>query len=159
MIPSPLTLLLCWLIGAGFSSVLGYLLQFTGELLADAARYGWIGSGAFGTALAGLGLAAAFANGFFIGGAMRLLADRSWPRAGGYALLAVFAAALLGSSAPLRLYPAAGLALLQSPRFFVCAPLGCFLGAYLGDRHREESWLEGPASYLRGWMIWDRSGP
>ena len=158
MIPSPLTLLFCWLIGWGLSNALGYVLQFLGELLADAARYGWIGNGVFMTALAALGMLAAFASGLFIGAAMRLLADRSWPKAGGYALLAVFLASLLGGSASLRMYPAAGLALLQSPRFFLCAPLGCFLGAYLCDRYREERWLEGAQGYMRNWMFWDRGG-
>ena len=37
-------------------------------------------------ALAALGMLATFAGGLFIGGAMRLLADRSWPKAGGWAL-------------------------------------------------------------------------
>jgi hypothetical protein len=158
LIPSPLTLLFCWLIGAGLSSALGYVLQFIGELLADAARFGWIGDGVFMTALAALAMLGAFASGLFIGGSMRLLADRSWPKAGGYALLTVFVASLLGGSASIRMYPAAGLALLQSPRFFLCAPAGCFLGAYLCDRYREERWLEGAQGYMRNWMFWDRGG-
>ncbi|MFI5348218.1 MAG: hypothetical protein ACHQ2Z_01630 [Elusimicrobiota bacterium] len=83
MIPHPLTLLFCWLIGAGLSSALGYVLQFVGELLADAARYGWIGSGFLLSATFALILIGTFAGGVFVGAAMRLLADSSWKKAGG----------------------------------------------------------------------------
>ena len=158
MIPHPLTLLFCWLIGAGLSNALGCLLQFAGELFIDAERYGWIGSGFFTAALAALGLLAVFASGLFIGAAMRLLADRSWPKAGAWGLLTIFLASLIGGSAPLRMYPAAGLALLQSPRMFLVAPAGSFLGAYLCGRYREERWLDGAEGYMRNWMFWDRGG-
>ena len=158
MIPHPLTLLLCWLIGAGLSDALGFVLQFAGELLVDVERYGWIGSGSFMAAIAALGMLAAFANGLFIGGAMRLLADRSWPKAGAWALLTVFLASLIGGPAPLRMYPVAGLALLRSSRFFLFAPAGCFLGAYLCGRYREERWLDATEGFIRSWMIWDRGG-
>ena len=87
MIPHPLTLLLCWLIGAVLSNALGYVLQFAGELLVDAQRYGWIGSAAFSTGVFALDILATFAGGLFVGAAMRLLADRSWPKAGAWALL------------------------------------------------------------------------
>ena len=158
MIPHPLTLLFCWLIGAGLSGALGYVLQFAGELLVDAERYGWIGNGVFMAALASLGMLATFASGLFIGAAMRLLADRSWPKAGAWALLTVFLASLIGGSPSLRMYPAAGLAILQSPRFFLFAPAGCFFGAYLCGRYRDERWLEGAEGYMRNWMFWDRGG-
>ena len=158
MIPHPLTLLFCWLLGAGLSNALGYVLQFVGELFADAARYGWLGSGAFAASLAALGMIATLASGLFTGAAMRLLADKSWPRAGGWALLTQFLAALIGASAPLRLYPAVGLALLSSPRFFLCAPAGCFLGAYLCGRFRDENWLSAAEGFMRNWMFWERGG-
>lgn len=158
MIPHPLTLLFCWLLGLGLSEVLGYVLQFAGELLLDAERYGWIGGGAFTAGIAGLGLLAAFAGGLFVGAAMRLLADRSWPKAGGWALLTIFLASSIGASPSLRLYPAVSLAVLRSPRFFLCAPAGCFLGAWLCDRFREENWLRETEGFMRSWMFWERGG-
>ena len=158
MIPHPLTLLFCWLIGAGLSNALGYVLQFIGELIADAARYGWIGGGFFEAALAGLGLFGIFSGGIFIGAAMRLLADPSWKRAGGWAFLTLFLAALIGGAPSLQSYPGYGLALLLSPRFFLCAPFGCFLGAYLCSRYREERWLDSAEAFMRNWMFWERGG-
>jgi hypothetical protein len=158
LIPHPLTLLLCWFIGSALSRALGLVLQFVAELLVDAQRYGWLGDGAFTAAITGLAVFAAFAGALFIGAAMRLLADRSWPKAGAWALLAVFLASLLGRGAPIRLYPDLGLALIQSPRFFLAAPAGCFLGAYLCGRYREERWLDGAEGFIRGWMFWDRGG-
>lgn len=158
MIPHPLTLLLCWLIGAVLSNALGYVLQFAGELLVDAQRYGWIGSAAFSTGVFALDILATFAGGLFVGAAMRLLADRSWPKAGAWALLTLFLAALIGAASSLGMYPAVGLALLRSPRFILAAPAGCFLGAYLCGRYREERWLDGAEGFIRGWMFWDRGG-
>ena len=158
MIPSPLTLLFCWLIGRGLANVLGYVLEFAGELCADAVRYGWAGPGFFSAALLVLGGLSMFASGFFIGGAMRLLADRSWPKAAGWAILVCFLTALIGSSPSIRLAPAAGLALLTSPRVLALTPGGCLLGAYLCDRYREERWLDGAEGFLRNWMFWDRGG-
>jgi hypothetical protein len=158
LIPHPLTLLFCWLIGAGLSNALGYVLQFLGELCADAARFGWIGGGAFAAALSSLGLIGTFSGGLFVGAAMRLLADKSWPKAGAWAVLAQFLAALIGSSAPLSFYPAVGLALLSSPRFILCAPAGCFLGAWLCGRLRGERWMDGAEGFLRNWMFWERGG-
>jgi hypothetical protein len=141
LIPHPLTLLFCWLIGAGLSHALGYVLQFLGELCADAARYGWIGDGAFAAAFAVLGEIAAFAGGFFTGAVMRLLADKSWPKAAGWALLTVF------------------LAHLRAPRFLLWSAPGCFLGAWLCGRFREEArWLDDVEGFLRNWMFWERGG-
>jgi hypothetical protein len=149
---------LCWLIGAVLSNALGYVLQFAGELLVDAERYGWIGSESFAWAAVALSLIATFAGGLFVGAAMRLLADRSWPKAGAWALLTVFLAGLIGGASSLRMYPVVGLALVRSPRFFLAAPAGCFLGAYLCGRYREERWLDATEGFIRGWMFWDRGG-
>jgi hypothetical protein len=158
LIPHPLTLLFCWLIGAGLSGALGYVLQFIAELLSDAARYGWIGSGFFAAALAGLVLTGVFTQGFFTGAAMRLLADASWKKAGGWAFLILFLAGLIGGAPSLRSYPDFGLMLLRSPRYYLCSPAGCFLGAYLCGRYREERWLESAEGFMRGWMFWERGG-
>jgi hypothetical protein len=149
---------LCWLIGRGLSDALGYVLEFIGELSADAMRYGWIKDGAFAASLVALSLFSVFARGLFIGAAMRLLADRSWPKAGAWALLTMFLAALIGAASSLSAYPVVGLALLRSSRFYLYAPAGCFLGAYLCDRYREERWLDGAEGYIRNWMFWDRGG-
>jgi hypothetical protein len=140
LIPHPLTLLFCWLIGAGLSNALGYVLQFVGELLADAARYGWAGPGFFGAATLALSGFSVFASGLFTGAAMRLLAERSWRLAGVWALLAAFLS-----------HPRSPLLLLWS------AP-GCFLGAYLCARFREERWLDAAEGFLRNWMFWERGG-
>ena len=158
MIPHPLTLLFCWLFGMGLSDALGYVLQFVGELFADAQRYGWIGSGVAAMAFVGLSVLGSFAGGFFTGAAMRLLAEKSWPRAAFWAFSAVFLAALVGSSAPLSLYPAASAAILSSPRFFLGAPAGCLLGAYWCGRFRGEPWLDAAEGFLRNWMFWERGG-
>ena len=140
MIPHPLTLLFCWLLGNGLADALGYVLEFAGELCADAVRYGWAGPGFFGVALLVLSGLSAFAGGLFIGAAMRLLAERDWLKAAGWATLT----AMLSS--------------LRSPRFLLIAVPGCFLGAYLCDRYREERWLEGAEDFMRGWMFWERGG-
>lgn len=158
MIPHPLTLLVCWLLGTGLAEALGYVLQFAGELCADAVHYGWAGPGFFSIALLVLSGVATFASGLFIGAAMRLLADKSWPKAAGWAILTVFLASLLGSSAPVRLYPAAALALLTSPPFLVLTAGGCLLGAYACDRLREERWLDGVEGVMRSFMFWERGG-
>ncbi|MFI5363378.1 MAG: hypothetical protein ACHQ49_15530 [Elusimicrobiota bacterium] len=158
MIPHPLTLLFCWLLGRGLSNALGYVLQFAGELFDDAARYGWIGDRSLAAALLALGIAATFAGGAFTGAATRLLAERSWPKAAGWAFLLSFLAAALGSSAPLRLYPAVGFALLTSPRFLAPAAGGACLGAYLCGRFHEEPWLQSAEAFMRSWMFWERGG-
>ena len=158
MIPHPLTLLFCWLLGLGLSNALGYVLQFVGELFADAARCGWIGSGFFAAAFVALDLIGTFAGGLFVGAAMRLLADKSWPKAGAWALLTLFLASWIEGSASLGMSPAVGLALLRSPRFFLCAPAGCLLGAYLCGRFREERGLDAAEGFLRNWMFWERGG-
>ncbi len=99
-----------------------------------------------------------FARGLFIGAAMRLLADRSWPKAGAWALLTMFLASLIGEASSLAMYPVVGLALLRSARVYLYAPAGCFLGAYLCNRYREARWLDGAEGFIRGWMFWDRGG-
>jgi hypothetical protein len=140
LIPHPLTLLFCWLIGSGLASALGYVLQFIGELCADAARVG-AGPGFYGAALFVLGAVSMFASGFFIGAAMRLLAEKPWMKAAGWALLA------------------AVLSHARTPRAILFAAPGCFLGAYLCDRYRrEERWLEDTEGFLRSWMFWERGG-
>jgi hypothetical protein len=140
LIPHPLTLLFCWLLGKGLADALGYVLEFAGELCSDAVRYGWAGPGFFSTALLVLSVLSVFAAGLFIGAAMRLLAEKNWPKAAGWALLT----AILPS--------------LRSPRFFLPAVPGCFLGAYLCDLYHEERWLESVESFMRGWMFWERGG-
>lgn len=158
MIPHPLTLLFCWLLGTGLSGALGYVLEFAGQICDDAVRYGWAGQGFSLTAFIVLAGIATFASGFFIGAAMRLLAEKSWPKAAGWAILTAFLASLIGSSAPLRLYPAVGLALLQSPRFFLWMPAGGCLGAYVCDRFRDEPRLAAAEAFMRAWMFWERGG-
>ena len=158
MIPHPLTLLFCWLLGKGLADVLGYILEFAGELCADAVRYGWAGPGFFGGAMLALSGISAFASGLFIGAAMRLLAEKSWPKAAGWAILLCFLAAVIGSSAPIRLYPAIGVALLASPRFLALTPGGCLVGAYLCHCCREIREVEAAEGFLRSWMFWERGG-
>jgi hypothetical protein len=158
LIPHPLTLLFCWLLGTGLSSGLGYVLEFIVEIFADAVRFGWIDNRFFTVVLASSAAVATFAGGLFTGAAMRLVAEKSWPRAAGWAFLAVFLAALIGSSASPSIYPAVSLALLKTPRFYLWAPAGCALGAYLCHRFREERWLEGAEGFMRNWMFWERGG-
>jgi hypothetical protein len=158
VIPHPLTLLFCWLIGRGLANALGYVLEFAGELCADAVRYGWAGPVFFNGALLVISGISIFATGLFVGAAMRLLADRSWLKAAGWAILPCFLAAMIGACAPLRLFPAVGLALLTSPRFLALTPGGCLLGAYLCGRFREERWLAGAEGFMRSWMFWERGG-
>lgn len=145
MIPHPLTLLFCWLIGRGLADALGYALQFAGELCADAVRYGWAGPSFFGVALLVLGGASAFATGAFVGAATRLLAEPSWPKAAGWAILLCALAAAIGSPAPVRLYAA-------------LTPCGCLLGAWSCDRGRGRPGLDAAEAFLRGWMFWERGG-
>jgi hypothetical protein len=158
VIPHPLTLLFCWLIGKGLADALGYVLEFAGELCDDAVRYGWAGSGFLDASTLVIGGISVFASGFFIGAAMRLLAEKSWPKAAGWAILLCFLAAVIGSGAPVRLYPAAGLSLLRSPLFLALTPGGCCLGAFLCDRFHEERWLESAQGFMRNWMFWERGG-
>ena len=158
MIPHPLTLLFCWLIGTGLSGALGCVVQFAGELCADAVRYGWARSGFYSTAVAALVMIATFANGLFVGAAMRLLAEKTWIRAALWALSAVFLASLIGSSAPLRQYPAVGAALLNSARFYLWAPAGCFIGAYACSRFHDAPGLYAAEAFMRSWMFWERGG-
>ena len=88
-----------------------------------------------------LGAVSMFASGFFIGAAMRLLAEKPWMKAAGWALLA------------------AVLSHARTPRAILFAAPGCFLGAYLCDRYRrEERWLEDTEGFLRSWMFWERGG-
>jgi hypothetical protein len=159
MIPHPLTLLFCWLIGAGLANALGYILQFIGELCADFSRYGWIGSSAFTAALLALGFVAAFAGGLFTGAAMRLLAERDWLKAGCWTFLTLLLASWIGGVSSLGSVPRVGLALLQSRGLMLCVPPGCFLGAWLCDRYREE-WrgLDAAEAFMRNWMFWERGG-
>jgi hypothetical protein len=138
LIPHPLTLLFCWLLGAGLSNALGYVLEFAGELFADGARYGWIGSGSFAAALAGLGIIAAFAGSFFTGAAMRLLAEKSWPKAAGWALLAAF------------------IVHFRTPLSLLWAAPACCLGAFVCDRFRDDRRLEAAEGLMRSWMFWER---
>lgn len=139
MIPHPLTLLFCWLLGAGLSELFGYVVQFAAELCADAARYG-LGPGFDGAALFVLGGLSQFAAGFFIGAAMRLLADKDWRKAAGWAALAALVTRL------------------RAPGSLLFAAPGCFLGAYLCDLRRREAWLEGAEELMREWMFWERGG-
>ena len=146
------------MLGTGLASGLGYVLEFAGEVCADAVRYGWTGSGFLTAALLVIGGLSTFAAAFFIGAATRLLAERSWPKAAGWAIALCFLAAVIGSAAPVRLYPAVSLSLLTWPRFLVLTPGGCLLGAYLCERYREERWLESVEGFMRGWMFWERGG-
>jgi hypothetical protein len=140
LIPHPLTLLFCWLLGTGLAQALGYLLQFLGELCDDAVRYGWAGPGFYSGALYVLAGVSVFAAGVFIGAAMRLLAEKSWRKAAGWAALTLL------------------LAHLRSPFAMLFAVPGALLGAYLCDRHREENWLDGAEGFMRSWMFWERGG-
>ena len=139
MIPHPLTLLFCWLLGVGLSEVLGYVLQFAAELCDDAARYG-LGPGFYAATLFVLGGFALFAAGFFVGAAMRLLAEKDWRKAAGWAALAAL----------LTHFRAPGTLLFAAP--------GCFFGAYLCDRRRHDAWLAGAEEFMRSWMFWERGG-
>lgn len=155
MIPHPLTLLMCWLIGAGLSEAVGLVLQFIGELFADAVHYGALSPGGFGLALMGLGLFAAFSGASFIGAAMRLWADKPWPKAAAWGILTIALIGALNSSVPLRMYPAAGLALLLSPLFWFPAICGCALGAYLTGRYERDPRVSAARDAVRGLMVWE----
>ncbi|MFI5348219.1 MAG: hypothetical protein ACHQ2Z_01635 [Elusimicrobiota bacterium] len=65
---------------------------------------------------------------------------------------------MIGGAPSLRAYPDFGLLLLRSPRFYLCSPVGCLLGAYLCDRYREERRLDSAEGFMRGWMFWERGG-
>jgi hypothetical protein len=139
VIPHPLTLLFCWLLGVGLSELLGCVVQFAAELCADAARYG-LGPGFYAAALFILGGVSLFAAGLFIGAAMRLLAEKDWRKAAGWAALAVL------------------IAHLRSPQVLLFAVPGCLLGAWLCERHRRDERLEGAEGFMRSWMFWERGG-
>jgi hypothetical protein len=146
LIPNPLTLLLCWLLGKMLADAVGCVLQFAGEICADVVRYGWAAPGFFNAALLVIGAIAVFASGFFIGGAMRLLAEKPWPKAAGWAILSCFLAAVVGGMRRV------------SPLFLVATAGGCLLGAYLCERHRDEHWLSAAEGFMRSWMFWERGG-
>ena len=140
MIPHPLTLLYCWLLGMGLSELLGYVLLFASQLCDDAFRSGLAGSVVYSGALFLIGIAGLFASGVFIGAAMRLLAERDRNKAAGWACLAVLVAHL------------------RSPIALLYAAPGCFLGAWLCERYRRDERLEGAEGFLRSWMFWERGG-
>lgn len=156
MIPHPLTLLVGYLLGTGLSEGLGYVLEFAGELFADARRFGAINDHVFAVALAGLGALATLSGGFFIGASMRLIADDSWPKAALWALLTSLIIGLLNASIPLRMYPAVGLALLATPRFVLLMPLGAVLGAWSVHRLRRDRRVEAARDLIRSFLIWER---
>jgi len=158
VIPHPLTLLVCWLMGTGLAEGLGYILEFIGELCADAARFGLAGKSFLPVALTVLGAVASFSGAFFIGAAMRLFADESWPKAALWALLTSLIIGLINSSIPLRMYPAAGLALLSSPRFLLLMPAGGVLGAYAVERLKDDRRVRAAQDAVRGVLVWER-GP
>ncbi|MFI5346217.1 MAG: hypothetical protein ACHQ51_07575 [Elusimicrobiota bacterium] len=155
MIPHPLTLLVCWLLGTSLSEGLGYILQFIGELFADARRFGVMGDHVFAVAVAGLGFISVFSGGFFIGAAMRLFADKSWPKAVLWALMTSLIIGLINSSVPMRMYPAAGLALVTTPRYVLLMPLGALLGAYAVERLRNDHRVIAAQDAVRGFMVWE----
>ena len=140
MIPHPLTLLFCWLLGMGLSEALGYVLLFVSQLCDDAFRTGVMGPGLYSGALLLIGIIGLFAAGLFIAAAMRLLADKDWKKAAGWACLAVLATHL------------------RAPIGLLYAAPGCFLGAWLCDRHRHDERLEGAEGFMRSWMFWERGG-
>ncbi|MDE2142957.1 MAG: hypothetical protein KGJ84_11155 [Elusimicrobia bacterium] len=156
MIPHPLTLLVGYLLGTGLSEGLGYVLEFVGELFADARRFGAIGNHVFAVALAGLGFLATFSGGFFIGASMRLIADDSWPKAALWALMTSLIIGLINSSIPMRMYPAVGIALMTTPRYVLLMPLGAVLGAFSVDRLRHDHRVEAARALFRGFLIWER---
>lgn len=159
MIPHPLTLLVCWLLGTGLSEGLGYVLRFLGELCADARRFGLAGDGFFAAALTALGLVGTFSGGFFIGAAMRLFAEESWPKAALWALTTSLIIGLINSSIPIRMYPAAGLSLLRSPRFLLLMPAGGLLGACAVERLKDDRRVRAAQDAVRGFMVWERGSP
>lgn len=156
MIPHPLTLLLCWLIGTGLSEALGYVLEFLGQLCADAVRAGALGPAGFSLALSGLGLLASFAGAAFIGAAMRLWADKPWPKAALWGALTIALVGAINSSVPLKMYPAVGLAFLGSIRFWLATPLGCAAGAWFIGRHERDARVEAVRDGVRGFIVWER---
>jgi hypothetical protein len=155
VIPHPLTLLLGYLLGTSVSEGLGYILQFIGELCADARRFGAIGDHVFAVAMAGLGFIATFSGGFFIGAAMRLFADDSWPKAALWALMTSLIIGLINSSVPMRMYPAVGLALATSPRYVLLMPLGALAGAYTVDHFKHDHRVQAAREMIKGFMVWE----
>jgi hypothetical protein len=147
VIPHPLTLLLCALIGMGLSQALGYLLQFAGELCADVARLGPLSPHGLSVAYAGLGWTAALAGAFFLGAAMRLWADKSWPKA---AMWGVLTALLL------RAIDSGPAALFGSPRFWLLTPAGCVLGAWAVQRWERDARVAAARDAVRGLIVWER---
>ena len=156
MIPHPLTLLVGYLLGTSLSEGLGYLLQFIGELLADARRFGAMGDPAFTVCLVGLGFISTFSGGFFIGAAMRLFADESWLKAALWALMTSMIIGLINSSVPMRMYPAAGLALATSPRYVLLMPLGALSGSYAVEHFKRDPRVQAAQQMIRGFMVWER---
>jgi hypothetical protein len=139
VIPHPLTLLYCWLLGMGLSEALGYVLLFVSQLCDDAARAG-LPAGLYSGALFVIGGISVFAAGFFIGAAMRLLAEKDWRKAAGWAALSLL------------------IAHIRNPGILLFGLPGCFLGAWLCGRHRHDERLEGAEGFLRSWMFWERGG-
>ena len=140
MIPHPLTLLFCWLLGMGLSEALGYVLLFAAQLCDDASRTGLLAPVLYSGALFLIGALGMFAGGFFIEAAMRLLADKDWKKAAGWACLAFFAAHL------------------RSPVALLYGAPGAFLGAWLCHGHRHDERLEAAEGFMRSWMFWERGG-
>lgn len=135
MIPHPLTLLVCALVGMGLSQGLGFILQFIGELCADAARFGLLTPRGLSAAYTLLGWTSSLAGAFFLGAAMRLWADKPWPKA---ALWAALASVLLGS------------------RSWAAMALGCALGAYVAGRCERDPRVAAVRDAGRGLLIWEK---
>ena len=106
--------------------------------------------------MAALGFLSTFSGGFFIGAAMRLFADESWPKAVLWAVTTSLLVGLINSSVPLRMYPAAGLSLLGSPRFLMLMGAGCLLGAYAVERFKDDRRVRAAQERVRCFMVWER---
>lgn len=157
MIPHPLTLLLCWMLGAGASRAIGLVIQFVLEILVEFNRWGWLYGAAFDWSTRGVDCVGYLVGGLACGFVMRLLGEPSWPKAAFWALtgavLAIWVPYLGAVSVRL-----AARAMLVSWPTTLCTALGCVAGAWLCERwsHRHE--VQGAESFLRGWMFWERGG-
>ncbi len=146
MIPHPLTLVFCWLLGVGASQAVGAVLGFAAEVTSDLFRWGLFGESAFDWSLRVLGWLGALAGAALGGMFMRLLAERDWRGAAGWAFGGQVAAMMVFRG--LRL----------DPLSLAFAALGSAFGAWLCERERHRPGVEAAQTMLRGWMFWERGG-
>jgi mannose/fructose/N-acetylgalactosamine-specific phosphotransferase system component IIC len=157
VIPPPLTLLFCWLLGYGVSRGVETVVGFILEIVGDLGRWNWLTGAAFDWTERGVEWAGILIGAAGFGFVMRLLGERSRRKAAAWA----FAGAVLAAWAPyfgfvtLRIVASA---IAGAWPTVLLNAAGCFLGAVLCESWRDRRELEGAQAMLRPLMFWER-GP